>query len=58
LNVSGITTLNNTTIVYGQLSTKEFYNGTTSNLYAGGLRNGRDYGYTIYQYLVSIGTQR
>ena len=57
LNVSGITTLNNTTIVYGQLSTNgNFTNGTTSNLYAGGLRiNGSDYNNTIYQDLVTIG---
>jgi len=58
LNVSGITTLNNTTIVYGQLSTNgNFTNGTTSNLYAGGLRiNGSDYNNTIYQDLTTLGT--
>jgi hypothetical protein len=56
--VTGITTLNNTTIVYGQLSTNgNFTNGTTSNLYAGGLRiNGSDYNNTIYQDLTTIGT--
>jgi len=58
LNVTGITTLNNTTIIYGQLSTNgNFTNGTTSNLYAGGLRiNGSDYNNTIYQDLTTIGT--